>query len=41
MKNDKVKTNAMRILDSNKIEYIHHSYNNTDGQIDGVSVSQK
>ena len=35
------KTNAMRILDSNKIEYITHSYENKDNKIDGVAVAQK
>ena len=36
-----VKTNAMRILDSKKIEYIVSTYDNKDGKIDGVSVAQK
>ena len=35
------KTNAMRILDSNKIEYITHSYENKDNKIDGVAVAHK
>lgn len=35
------KTNAMRILDSNKIDYDVLSYENKDGKIDGVSVAQK
>ena len=35
----KVKTNAMRILDSNKIDYETHSYN-TDGEhVDGITVA--
>lgn len=34
------KTNAMRILDSAKIAYQIHHYDN-DGQIDGVSVAGK
>lgn len=36
-----VKTNAMRILDSKKIEYIVSTYENKDGKIDGVSVAEK
>lgn len=35
------KTNAMRILDSNKISYEILTYNNKDGKIDGVSVAGK
>lgn len=35
------KTNAMRILDSMKIEYNSYSYNSEDGKIDGVSVAEK
>lgn len=35
------KTNAMRILDSNKINYDVLSYENKDGKIDGVSVAEK
>ena len=35
------KTNAMRILDSNKIEYTTHSYENKDNKIDGVAVANK
>ena len=35
----KVKTNAMRILDSNKIDYETHSYK-TDGEhVDGITVA--
>ena len=35
----KVKTNAMRILDSNKIDYDTHSYT-TDGEhVDGITVA--
>ncbi|CUN77458.1 Cys-tRNA(Pro)/Cys-tRNA(Cys) deacylase ybaK [Sarcina ventriculi] len=41
MKMGNVKTNAMRILDSKKIEYIVSTYDNKDGKIDGVSVAQK
>ncbi len=36
-----IKTNAMRILDSNKIEYVTHSYENKDNKIDGVAVAHK
>ena len=35
------KTNAMRILDSNKIDYKTHSYENKDNKIDGVAVAHK
>ncbi len=35
------KTNAMRILDAKKIPYSTHSYDHSDGAIDGVSVAQK
>ena len=38
MKKDK--TNAMRILDKEKIEYSMMSYNPDDGKIDGVSVAE-
>ena len=36
-----IKTNAMRILDSKKISYNILTYENKDGQIDGVSVAHK
>lgn len=37
-----LKTNAMRILDSNKINYKMHSYETKKGEhIDGVEVAQK
>ena len=36
-----VKTNAMRALDTAKIEYKTHSYDTSDGHIDGVSVAEK
>ncbi|MGN4255461.1 Cys-tRNA(Pro) deacylase [Bacillus cereus group sp. MYBKT14-1] len=39
MKKDK--TNAMRILDKEKIEYSMISYDPEDGKIDGVSVAEK
>ncbi|MGN2348988.1 Cys-tRNA(Pro) deacylase [Clostridium cagae] len=35
------KTNAMRILDSSKIEYTTYNYQNKDGKIDGVAVTHK
>lgn len=35
------KTNAMRILDSQKINYQTYTYDNKDGKIDGVSVAGK
>lgn len=37
----KVKTNAIRILDSKKIAYEILTYENKDGKIDGVSVAEK
>lgn len=40
-KSKETKTNAMRILDSNKISYSMHSYENEDGKIDGVAVAHK
>lgn len=36
-----VKTNAMRLLDKEKIKYKVHTYDNKDGQIDGISVAHK
>ena len=35
------KTNAMRILDKLKIEYQVHTYDSSDGKIDGISVAEK
>lgn len=35
------KTNAMRILDSQKVSYQIYHYDNKDGKIDGVSVAEK
>lgn len=35
------KTNAMRLLDTNNIQYTTHSYENKDGKIDGVAVAHK
>ena len=35
------KTNAMRILDSNKIAYNMYTYEVDDNHIDGISVAQK
>lgn len=37
----KIKTNVMRILDSNNIKYDVFTYDNKDGKIDGVSVAAK
>lgn len=37
----KIKTNVMRILDSNSIKYDVFTYDNKDGKIDGVSVAEK
>lgn len=36
-----VKTNAMRILDREKIKYMVHTYDVSDGAIDGRSVAEK
>jgi Cys-tRNA(Pro)/Cys-tRNA(Cys) deacylase len=38
---EKVKTNAMRILDKEQIKYNTYSYDHSDGLIDGVSVANK
>lgn len=38
---EKVKTNAMRILDRAGIAYKTYTYDHSDGIIDGVSVAQK
>ena len=35
------KTNAMRMLDREKIPYNVHTYDNSDGKIDGPSVAAK
>ena len=35
------KTNAMRILDSNKINYSTHSYENKDDKLDCIAVAHK
>lgn len=35
------KTNAMRILDQKKIAYHEHTYDASDGNIDGMHVAQK
>lgn len=40
-KDKKLKTNAMRILDSKKVSYEMLSYESEDGKIDGISVAQK
>jgi len=34
------KTNAMRILEQQKIPYIAHSYPHEEGAVDGVSIAQ-
>lgn len=36
-----IKTNAMRILDSKKVNYEMITYESNDGKIDGVSVAHK
>lgn len=36
-----VKTNAMRVLDKEKITYSTYHYSNEDGKIDGISVAHK
>ena len=41
MTKKQLKTNAMRILDSKKIEYNMYSYEVDDNHIDGISVAQK
>lgn len=41
MAKTKVKTNAMRILDSKKIKYNMLSYDVSDDHVDGVSVANK
>lgn len=40
-KSGKVKTNALRKLDAEKIEYTVHEYDVSDGLLDGVSVARK
>lgn len=35
------KTNVMRILDKEKVAYTYHTYDASDGAIDGVSVAHK
>lgn len=41
VKKKKVKTNALRQLERQKIDYTLQSYDVTDGQVDGVSVAKK
>jgi len=41
MKMAESKTNAQRILEREKIAYTAHSYDASDGHIDGVSVAEK
>lgn len=36
-----VKTNVMRILDKQKIEYTPYFYDNKDGRIDGQAIAEK
>ena len=36
-----VKTNVMRILDKQKIEYTPYFYDNKDGRIDGLAIAEK
>lgn len=36
-----IKTNVMRILDKEKIDYKAYEYNCSDGVIDGLSVAKK
>ena len=36
-----VKTNAMRILDQQNVDYEMLSYDSSDGRIDGISVAEK
>ncbi len=38
---EKMKTNAMRILDQKKVKYEVHEYDISDGKIDGISVAEK
>ena len=38
---DKIKTNAMRILDKAGISYNSYTYDHSDGLIDGISVALK
>ena len=39
--NMEVKTNVMRILDKQKIEYTPYFYDNKDGRIDGQAIAKK
>ena len=41
MSKTKIKTNAMRILDSHNINYKMHSYDSGKDHIDGVEVAKK
>lgn len=36
-----IKTNVMRILDKSKISYTAHTYDHSDGAIDGAAVAEK
>ncbi|MBQ3593774.1 MAG: Cys-tRNA(Pro) deacylase [Clostridia bacterium] len=35
------KTNVMRILDKEKVDYAYHTYDHDDGLIDGISIANK
>ncbi|WP_100486712.1 Cys-tRNA(Pro) deacylase [Sporolactobacillus pectinivorans] len=41
MAKSKIKTNAMRILDTEKVQYKMQTYEISDGLIDGISVAKK
>jgi len=41
MAKKEVKTNVMRLLDAEGITYQEHTYDVSDGLLDGVSVAQK
>ncbi len=41
MSGKNVKTNAMRILDKENINYVFHTYSHDDGLIDAVSICKK
>ncbi len=35
------KTNAMRVLDQKKVSYSTHTYEVTDGAVDGITAAEK
>lgn len=41
MAQKQTKTNAMRMLEKEKVAYTFHEYDHEDGAIDGVSVAGK